>query len=342
MGIVDADTHVVETERTWEYVEAERRQHMPVNVSVKQTDGSPEDFWLVDGRLHARRRNIGQNTSEEARELADVDARLRHMDELGVDVHVLYPSIFLRPLTRRPEVELAVCQSYNRWLADIWSRGKGRLRWAVVLPHYSMDKALEELRWARENGACAIFMRAIEADKRLVDPYFYPLYEEASRLDMPLGIHASGGTLEMYDFFGDEPGFNKFKLTVVGAFHSIVMADLPSKFPDLRFGFIEVSAQWVPYAVHDLAKRFEARGRAFDKRDALRANRLFVACQTDDDLPYVLKYAGEDNIIIGSDYGHNDTSSELEALRHLKESGEVEPRIVNKILDDNARALYAL
>jgi len=212
----------------------------------------------------------------------------------------------------------------------------------VVLPHYSMDEALKELRWARENGACTIFMRAIEADKRLVDPYFYPLYEEASRLDMPLGIHASGATLEMYDFFADEPGFNKFKLTVVGAFHSIVMADLPSKFPDLRIGFIEVSAQWVPYAAHDLAKRLEGRGRTIDKQDVLRSNRLYVACQTDDDLPYVLKYAGEDNIIIGSDYGHNDTSSELEALRHLKESGEVEPRIVSKILDDNPRVLYSL
>ena len=54
----------------------------------------------------------------------------------------------------------------------------------------------------------------------------------------------------------------------------------------------------------------------------------------------MLKYAGEDNLVIGSDYGHNDTSTELEALKHLKESGEVEERVVNKILDDNARALY--
>lgn len=62
----------------------------------------------------------------------------------------------------------------------------------------------------------------------------------------------------------------------------------------------------------------------------------------DDDLPYVLQYAGEDNLVIGSDYGHADTSSELEPLRHLKQEGKVPPRVVDKILDDNARALYGL
>ncbi|MBI2991762.1 MAG: amidohydrolase family protein, partial [Deltaproteobacteria bacterium] len=57
---------------------------------------------------------------------------------------------------------------------------------------------------------------------------------------------------------------------------------------------------------------------------------------------YVLNYAGEDNLVIGSDYGHADTASELEALRNLKRQGEVSPGVINKILDDNPRALYGL
>ncbi|HEX5607320.1 MAG TPA: hypothetical protein VFY96_12435, partial [Candidatus Binatia bacterium] len=71
-------------------------------------------------------------------------------------------------------------------------------------------------------------------------------------------------------------------------------------------------------------------------------NKIWVTCQTDDDLPYVLKYAGDDKLIIGADYGHNDTSSEILALRKLKEEGAVPTAVVNKILDDNARALYGL
>ncbi len=74
----------------------------------------------------------------------------------------------------------------------------------------------------------------------------------------------------------------------------------------------------------------------------LRDNRVWVACQTDDDLPYVLQYAGEDQLVIGSDYGHADTSAEIDALRNLKRQGTVDPAVVDKILDANACALYAL
>ena len=74
----------------------------------------------------------------------------------------------------------------------------------------------------------------------------------------------------------------------------------------------------------------------------MRDNRLYVACQTDDDLSYVLKYSGEDNLVIGTDYGHSDTSSEIEALRRLRDNSDVSSEVLDKILYDNARALYGL
>ena len=116
---------------------------------------------------------------------------------------------------------------------------------------------------------------------------------------------------------------------------------VPDTFPHLRFGFIEVSSQWVPHVVHDLARRFEWKGRSLAK-DLLRDNRLYVACQPDDDLAYVLSYAGEDNLLIGTDYGHADTSSELLALQRFRERDDLDPRVIEKILDDNPRAFYGL
>ena len=56
----------------------------------------------------------------------------------------------------------------------------------------------------------------------------------------------------------------------------------------------------------------------------------------------MLEYAGEDNLVIGSDYGHDDSSSELKALRILRQDGSVSRRAIDKMLDDNARALYGL
>jgi len=44
--------------------------------------------------------------------------------------------------------------------------------------------------------------------------------------------------------------------------------------------------------------------------------------------------------VIGSDYGHADTASELEALRTLKDRGEIDAGVIEKILNDNPRNLY--
>jgi len=336
MPIIDSDAHVIETERTWHYMTESEMEFRPKSLV---NPGSESEYWLIDGRAHIRSQNIGKETPKAAREMEDIEARLRHMDELGVDIQVLYPTVFLRPMTHRPEVETALCRSYNRWLTDIFKKGKGRLRWVAVLPLLSMDKALAEMKVVKENGACGIFMCGLGDEKCLSDPYFFPLYREASDLDLPICIHSGTGHFGIHDFFAQEPGFCKFKLAVVGAFHSIVFDGIPELFPRLRWGFIEVSAQWVPYVIHDLARRFQRRGKTLQK-DLLRDYRLYVACQTDDDLPYILQYASEDHLLIGSDYGHADTSTEIEALRRLRDQGKVGTEVVRKILDDNARAFY--
>ena len=342
MAVIDSDAHVLETERTWDYMLPSERAMKPRIVPTPNDPASGGESWLVDGTHIAKARNVGHDTAREAREMDDIRARLAHMDELDIDVQVLYPTIFLRPFTRRPDVELALTRSYNRWLIEIWKAAPDRLRWVAMLPLLSIDRALEEARFVKENGACGIFMRGLEGDKRISDSHFFPLYDEAGKLDLPICVHSATGSFAVHDFFVDECGFNKFKLAVVGSFHSLIFNKIPERFPQTRWAFIEVSSQWVPYAIHDYARRLERSGLKVDKSDVLRQNKIYVACQTDDDLAYVLTYAGENMLVIGTDYGHNDTSSEILALRKLREDGAVPPRVINKILDDNAKALYSL
>src|ERR671914_723293 len=105
--VIDADAHVVENERVWDYLEAGDLGPKFPSPNEKQSEEHVKRFG----------REVG--TPVQARELSDVTQRLRHMDALGIDVQVLYNSLWLRPLTRRPEVEIALCWSWNRWLADI-------------------------------------------------------------------------------------------------------------------------------------------------------------------------------------------------------------------------------
>jgi predicted TIM-barrel fold metal-dependent hydrolase len=263
------------------------------------------------------------------------------MDELNIDIQVIYPTIFIFPTARRPEVDLAICRSYNRWMAGIVAKAPDRFRWVVVPPLLNMDRVAEELKFGKEHGACGVYLRGLEADRRLSDPYFHPLYDAASKLDLPICVHSANGSIESHDFFLDEPGFCKFKLAVVGAFHSLVNDGIPERFPQLRIGIIEVSAQWIPYAIHDLARRHTRRGKKLSD-NLLKEKRVYVTCQTDDDLDYILGYAGEDNLVIGTDYGHSDNASEIEALRKLRSEGRLATGVIDKILQDNPSALYGL
>lgn len=350
MGAIDADAHVIETVETWSFLEGEERRFTPqlmtqsFGAELLSNEGSAvRDFWVVEGRAHGKDRNVGSDTSKESREMLSVAARLAHMDELGIDVQVLYPTLFLRPIVQDAERERALCKSYNRWMGELWRQGQGRLRWVAKPPLQCLEKnpaiVRDELEWAKQHGACGIFMRGLECERALGAPYFYPLWEIAGDLDLAIGVHSANGSFLHHDFFADDTSFTKFKLAVVGAFHTVLEKALPAKFPKVRWGFVEVSAQWVPYVLNDLADRFRRQGKAFPV-DALAVNNMWVACENTDDLPYVLRHAGEDQVMIGTDYGHHDPSSELNAVRLLRQDRRLAPAVVDKILDANPRRFY--
>ncbi|MDE0059023.1 MAG: amidohydrolase family protein [Defluviicoccus sp.] len=335
MAAIDADAHVIETTATFGHLSEADREHLPGIVSqifgneARNNAGQPmREFWVVDGVIHGKDRNVGLDTPRESREMSDVAARLRHMDALGIDVQVLYPTLFLRPIARSFQSEAALVGAYNRWLADIWSQGGGRLRWVVMPALQSMHEIRAQLEFGREHGACGVFMRGLECDLPLAHPYFFPLYEAAQELDLPICIHSANGSIV-------------HKLTIVGALHSLIEKAVPAEFPRLRWGFIEASAQWVPYVLNDLEDRFRRAGKPFFDAP-LAENNMYVACEVTDDLPYVLRHAGEDNLVVGTDYGHHDPSAEIDAIQLIREDARVPPHVRRKILEANPRALYGL
>jgi predicted TIM-barrel fold metal-dependent hydrolase len=357
---IDADAHVYETEATWEYMTAAEAQHKPICFDppdgrpVVPGDRRPHRFWMVDGRVDLRRWCTDERTGTtlETRELLDVAARVRHMDQLGIETQVLYPTYLLQAPSDNPDVELAMYRSYNRWLADKTAESNGRLRWVVMPPLRSMDRALEELRYGREHGAVGVFKRAVECGgKGVYDRYFSPLYEEAMRLDLPICIHVGGENFSHTAAAGGKLGLSVNP--AIGCFAGLAMSGATDRFPTLRFAVIEAMASWVPYVIADLkAKdRYSGVNKVYAEHpfnlndDFLRANRFYVTCQTSDDVPYLMKFGAEDNLMIGTDYGHDDQSGVIGALGFIEQlgrDGELSAEAVRKILCDNPRTFYSL
>ena len=69
---------------------------------------------------------------------------------------------------------------------------------------------------------------------------------------------------------------------------------------------------------------------------------MWVTCEYEDHLPYLLQYAGEDNLIIGTDYGHTDPFSNVRALKIFAERRDVSDQVKKKIVRDNSLAFYGL
>jgi predicted TIM-barrel fold metal-dependent hydrolase len=214
-----------------------------------------------------------------------------------------------------------------------------------VLPFLTPDKAVEELRWAKEHGACGIFKRGFDLNRTVTDSHFFPVYEEASALDIPLCIH-TGHPLPGSEW---DRGF-----PIVHAFMALVNAGIPEKFPNLRFGLIEAGASWIPYAISQLGaqKRAALRGQQTQLPDLydlepelFRTNRLFVAIDPIDDIRSLLKFGTEDYLMIGTDYSHTDISANLSALDEVNgwaTEGRITQGQAEKILETNARRFYGI
>ena len=85
------------------------------------------------------------------------------------------------------------------------------------------------------------------------------------------------------------------------------------------------------------------------KREANRTN-ISVGCreitdvagEADEDIPYLAEFIGEDNLLIGSDYGHNDPAEEKALVQTMKTRPDLPAALVNKILRDNPKEFYGL
>ena len=135
--VIDADAHVVECARTWDFMDPSERQYRPMPLETREEAVVRLQFWVIDGKvkgfrfpafsaeeLAKRQQQVGRKfaDAQESRELGNVDMRVEHMDKTGIDVQVLHNTMFIESATSRAAVEVALCKSWNRWLADIWKQ----------------------------------------------------------------------------------------------------------------------------------------------------------------------------------------------------------------------------
>lgn len=366
-GVIDADTHVLESDQTWDHLNKSMYARRPVKVSVPNDTlyGKSNVFWLIDGQIFPKpagrggtflatpteQESLAGQPDVKARELTDLDWRLKDMAAMGVDLQVVYPTLFLTYLTDDVALETELCRAYNRFLASVWTLQPDRIRWVVVPPLRSLEAAMQELRYGKEHGAVGVFFRGIEKDRTLDDPYFFPVYEEAAALDLTVCIHTGSGCPDFSKVFDvvRSSVFPHGRLLPLISIRNIIANRIPEQFPRLRFACVETGASWVPYVLHNIRNK---TGMAVDEWGPrlFEDYRIFIACEEREDIAYLAKFVGEDQLFTGTDYGHHatgalfggDPSAQPQMVNTLRAREDVPGRTIDKILWDNPRRLYGI
>ena len=296
-------------------------------------------FWLVDGRMYIIGGQKADCYPEGTREVSDPDARIAHMDRLGIDTQVLIASFFLGAIIGRADAELAIVKSYNRWMADVCSGRQNRLRWLVVPSLKNIDATCAMMEEARKNGAVGLLMLGYEGNTTADDPSFEPLYAKAADLDMAIVLHIGNGSPSFDEVRSTSAKMGNivaFIMPLVIGFNALMMSDIPNKYPKLRFGFLEGGSMWLPFVLNKADRFAETYDLKRNTENALADSRFYVTCEAHEDLPEILKWAGEDNLVVGTDYGHADESMELEAHRLILERDDLPAGAAKRMVDDNA------
>src|SRR5205085_3272582 len=100
---IDSDAHVIESEKTWSYLEPAEEKWRPILVGSERNPA--QQYWVVQDKIRgfrfpnlaaqalaelSDRTGRDMNTDPGAREMASADLRVQRMDQLGIDVQVLH------------------------------------------------------------------------------------------------------------------------------------------------------------------------------------------------------------------------------------------------------------
>ncbi|MEY2926867.1 MAG: hypothetical protein RL367_1344 [Pseudomonadota bacterium] len=367
MGYIDTDTHVIECEQSWDYLEPSERHYRPRQVEVTSPDGSKLSQFYLIGESMARRfptdvrpAGYGAEFTGACSHLWDPAVRIGKMDALGVDVHIVMSTNFIGSEIEDPLAEAAIMRSWNRWVGERTQGYQDRLNWVMVCPTRSISRAIEEVEFCSKNGARGVMLKGIDHGYYLDDPRFYPLYEKAQDLDMTIVVH-QGATRKHLEgtgtsgYYQSAAQFMHYPAITIAGFYAVISSDLYKRFPRLRWAFAESGVSWVPYAFHHFARHKSTgmpetyiqteRGPSravpeIDIKAEMAMRNIYVSCETDEDLPYVSSVMGDDHITVGTDFCHNDNGSDPLAHTIIMERTDLDPAVARKFVDTNGRKAF--
>ncbi len=338
--VIDADGHCVERDRgVLEYAEYRGRP-------LKGTDPAISIWPSLDGWF----RPAGDGLAA-----GEPEAWVSFLEDAGLEMTFLYPTNGLASgLIQDREWSVSLARAYNDWLYNSYTKRDARLQGIALIPTLDVSAAVAELRRAATQLGMrgAVLPAATVMGKAYGHPDFDPLWAEAERLDVALGVHGAPSKGFGFDFFDSfiKTHTLEHPFAVLIQFTSMIFDGVFERFPNLRVAFLECGAGWVPYMMDRMDEEFERRGARWApalKRkpsEYIRSGNLYFSCEVEEKtLPYVIEFVGEDNVLFATDYPHERRREQfLRDIPEFAERADLSDKVKEKILRRNAQRFYRL
>jgi predicted TIM-barrel fold metal-dependent hydrolase len=329
--VISADSHVIEPPDLWaERVPAEYRDRTPRLVHEATTDrvvcegAAFPHVGLLAGcyRPDSEQRADGRWDEDVPVGGYDPDARLADLEQDGIDAELLFPTLGLSLYPIEDfDLQWALLRAYNTWLAETFCQPhQDRFRGIAMLLHEDVDRAVAELKRAREIGLSGVMIPAEPGDD---DPYwderFDPLWAASVEYDMPVNLHLatsrkkrqSTGRLPtpggMLQFFG---------LGVQGILVDLIHYGLFDRFPELQLVSAENDAGWAAYLMESQDYRWHRLNplRAPDESSSKREpshyfhHNISMTFMRDHAAIVAKDIIGVDRMMWGNDFPHQTST----------------------------------
>lgn len=370
--VVDADGHVLEPADTWlQYIDPQYRNRA-IKIVIDEKgyetllfDNKPLE--LIRGHLGVLG-GIGMNPEQLHQNgkmtytdgcppgSYDPRARLKVMDEEGIDIALLYPTIGIcwEGTVTDPKLATAYTRAYNRWLADFCRENPKRLYPVAHISLLDPEGAVEEVVRAKKDSCVGVYLSpdmAARGGKHFDDPSFGRFWETVQDLEMPVGFHvivrdqpSFQGWLRR-DLRDRLFGFAFLAIDVMAAFTQMLSWGMFEQYPRLRCTVLESGANWISAWLDRLDHKYQVMAAYSPlkmKPSEYFYRQCLVSADPDETLTaQVVEHIGADYFVWASDYPHVDAS--LGVVKEMRQRLAPLPEVAQrKVLGENAVRFYQL
>ncbi len=275
---------------------------------------------------------------------AELDARLRLMDQAGVEVQVLSASPQM-PYGEDSGKATRVAKFVNDQYTELVERQRGRFRAFAALPLPHIDESVSEMRRALDDlGMAGVGMNTTALGRALVEPDFEPIFAELNNRAAVLYLHPAGNS-------ACSPLIGNYHLTwMVGApvedtisIMHLITHGIPTRYPRVKIINSHLGGA-LPMLLQRADDQYRWEAPETPEPPSVSSRRMWYDTVGHGHVP-ALKCAigsfGAERLLLGTDFPYENGDTFVRAVDYINDP-QVAAGDARAILDQNAGALLGI